>query len=85
MTRKEHLDWCKKRALKYLLEKNSKNSLVPCATKKDLQNAWNSIISDLDKHSETAEHSAIQLGEMLIMSGHLSTAQEMAKFIDDFN
>lgn len=72
MTRKEHLDWCKERALEY-------------AIKGDLKGAWTSMVSDLSKHPETAEHPAIQLGTILIVSGHLSTAQEMTKFINDFN
>ena len=41
MTRQEHLDWCKKRALEYL-------------DKGDVSNAIASMLSDLGKHEETA-------------------------------
>jgi len=39
MTRKEHLDWCKERALKYVDDGN-------------LQQAYTSMTSDLSKHPE---------------------------------
>ena len=42
ITRQEHLDWCKKRALEYL-------------NQGDLQQAVASMISDLTKHEETAK------------------------------
>ena len=68
----EHLAWCKKRAL----------DLVDQG---DLTQAYASMASDLGKHDGTAGHPAIQLGMMLMMSGHLSTATEMRKFIEGFN
>ena len=40
--------------------------------------------SDLGKHPETANHSAIQLGMMMLMAGHLTTPAEMRKFIEGF-
>jgi hypothetical protein len=70
--RTEHLAWCKKRALEYV-------------DAGDLRQAFTSMASDLGKHSETQNHSAIQLGTMLIFGGHLSTAHEMRKFIEGFN
>jgi hypothetical protein len=72
MTREEHLEWCKERAIKYL-------------DNNDLDNAWASIVSDLGKHVETANHSAIRLGGMLLLGGYLRTGQEMRKFINGFN
>jgi hypothetical protein len=72
MTRQEHLEWCKKRANEYL-------------DRGDVQNAYASMASDLNKHPETAGHQAIQLGMMLMMSGNLSSEREMRKFIDGFN
>jgi hypothetical protein len=72
MTRQEHLEWCKKRAHEYL-----DNGDVP--------NAYASMASDLNKHPETEGHSAIQIGMMMIMAGHLSSPAEMGKFIDGFN
>ena len=71
-TREEHLAWCKQRALKYV-------------EIGELDNAFASMASDLNKHKETRDHSAIQLGMMLRLGGHLSTRQEMDKFILGFN
>lgn len=72
MTRSEHLQWCKERALEYV-------------DAGDLTNAYASIASDLGKHPETENHAAITLGMMLMMSGKLSTEHEMRKFIEGFN
>ena len=72
MTRQEHLDWCKQRANEYL-------------DAGDVQNAYGSMASDLGKHPETQGHAAIQLGMMMMISGHLSSVPEMRKFIDGFN
>jgi hypothetical protein len=71
-TRQEHLEWCKRRAHEYL-------------DSGDVQNAYASMASDLNKHPETQGHSAVSLGMMLMMSGNLSTTEEMRKFIDGFN
>ena len=70
-TRAEHLEWCKKRALKYLPG--------------DTSQAFASMMSDMRKHTETAEHIAIELGAKLLFSGHLNDPQKMEKFINDFN
>lgn len=72
MTRTEHLEWCKKRALEYV-------------DVGDLQQSFASMGSDLNKHPETEGHSAIQFGMMLLMSGKLSTPHEMRDFIKGFN
>lgn len=71
-TRAEHLAWCKKRALEY-------------CDAGDVAQAFSSMGSDLGKHPETENHSAIQLGMMLLMGGHLNTPGEMRKFIEGFN
>ena len=71
-TRKEHLAWCKKRAIDEL-------------TRGTVANAWASMMSDLGKHPETEGHAAIQLGSMMFFAGHLSTPTEMKKFIEGFN
>lgn len=71
-TREEHLVWCKSRA-------------TEIAATGDLAGAYASMVSDLNKHPETEGHGAIQLGVMLMMGGHLSSVQEMSKFIDGFN
>jgi hypothetical protein len=72
MTRAEHLAWCKTRALQYV-------------DAGDINNAFASMASDLDKHPDTANHAGINLGMMLLMGGQLSTAAEMRKFIEGFN
>lgn len=71
-TRDEHMAWCKKRALEYV-------------DAGDLTQDYASMASDLGKHQATANHSAIQPGMMMLMSGHLGTAAEMRKFIEGLN
>jgi len=72
MNREEHLQWCKNRALEYV-------------EMGDMEQAFNSMISDLKKHEETKNHSAIALMSMLFMTGHLESCEEMGKFIKGFN
>lgn len=71
-TRAEHLAWCKRRALEYV-------------DAGDLNQAFASMGSDLGKHPETRDHSGIMLGTMMLLGGHLSTRQDMRKFIEGFN
>lgn len=77
MTRQEHLDWCKQRALEYL-EPGQFFSL---------DDAMASMSSDLGKHEETRHHVAttVPLMAQLRMAGQLNTAAEMRKFIEGFN
>lgn len=70
--REEHLKWCKERALEYV-------------DKGELSGAYASMVSDLNKHPETANHPALELGMMLMATGNLSTAKDMKKFIEGFN
>lgn len=72
MSRSEHIAWCKKRAIEYV-------------DSGDLQSAYASMVSDLRKHPETADHPAAALGLQLMMAGHLGTEEEMRKFIEGFN
>lgn len=72
MTRSEHVQWCKDRALGY-------------CDRGDLQEAYTSMASDLGKHEETQNHAGIQLGLMMLMAGQLSTLVEMRKFINGFH
>ena len=72
MTRSEHLQWCKDRALEYV-------------DAGDLTNAYASMASDLTKHPETEKHAAIGLGMMMLMGGQLATQEKMRKFIEGFN
>ncbi len=72
MTRAEHLQWCKDRAIEYI-------------NNGDKDQAWASMVSDLGKHRETVGHMAIGLGTMMLMSGQLSTLPTMQDFILGFN
>jgi len=72
MTRQEHLDWCKKRAIEYL-------------DNGDVNQAWASMVSDMAQHLELSGHSAISLGMQMLIGGHLSSDDAMRKFILGFN
>lgn len=72
MTRKEHLKWAKKRALEYV-------------DQGDLSSAFTSMVSDLHKHPELQNHSAIELGILLLAGGRLSNREDMRGFIEGFN
>lgn len=72
MTRQEHLQWCKDRALEYV-------------DVGDTDQAWASMVSDLGKHEETEDHSAIHLGCGLFMNGMLNSESAMREFIVGFN
>jgi len=73
MTRAEHLQWSKDRAIE-ILDKED-----------DVAQAYASFASDMSKHEETQNHSALQLGVMMMFGGQLSTIEEMRKFINGFN
>lgn len=72
MERKEYLQWCKDRALQYI-EDN------------DIQNAFASMMSDLQKHDDTQGHLGINLGMSMMINGQLGTAPKMREFIESFN
>lgn len=72
MTRSQHIKWCKERALEHV-----KND--------ELDLAWSSMTSDLNKHPETRNHIGIDLGTPLFRAGKLNTKEAMTKFINDFN
>ncbi len=72
MDRAEHLQWCKDRALEYVKNGNTQDAFV-------------SFSSDMSKHQDTANHSALPLGVALFFSGHLSSAIKMEKWINGFN
>lgn len=72
MTRQEHLDWCKKRALEL-------------ADMGDLNQALISMMSDLGKHEETKDHKGCMLTTMLMMTGHLKTYHDVVEHINGFN
>lgn len=70
--RSEHLDWCKKRALEYVAVGN-------------LSEAYSSMVSDLQQHSETADHVGIELGMLQMMGGMLKSDHDMRNYINGFN
>lgn len=72
MERSEHLQWCKDRANEYV-----QNG--------DVKEAFASFQSDMSKHEGTANHKALDLGLMLLLSGNLSDAQQMTHWIDGFD
>ena len=72
MSREDHLEWCKKRALEYL-------------DRNELTNAFSSMVSDLSKHPETEGHMGIEMGLKLMLGGFLNTRDKMREFIEGFN
>jgi hypothetical protein len=71
MTRDEHLRWAKDRALEYV-------------DAGELNNAFASMGSDLQKHPELRNHPGWQLAVSLKMAGHMP-AHEMRAWIEGFN
>jgi len=72
MSREQHLDWAKARALEYVDRGKPIDGL-------------GSMISDLKKHPELQDHPVISIGAMLLMGGHLSQPDEARRFIEGFN
>jgi hypothetical protein len=72
VTRQEHLDWCKSRAMEYIAIG-------------DANGAWASMVSDLGKHPETEGHSAIAFGMLLKIGGGMKSIKETQDFIEGFN
>ena len=71
MTRAEHLEWAKARALGELEEGS-------------VAHAWASIVQDFALHPELANHLALGMGTHLLFSGQMSEKQ-MREFIEGFN
>jgi hypothetical protein len=74
-SREEHMRWVKERSLAEL-------DLDPYGS--GPQNALGSAMSDLRKHPETRQYAGIELTMMLIMAGHLTTADQVRKHIEGF-
>ena len=73
MTRAEHLAWAKRRALEYV-------------DAGEIVNAVASMTSDLRKHDKLADHPAIPMGTMLLMShSALHSSGQVRKWIEGFN
>lgn len=73
MTRREHLDWCKQRAIDEMdFSKDPKQGLI-------------SMASDLRKHPETNDQLLISLTmAQMVINPHISR-QQVINFIDGFN
>jgi hypothetical protein len=73
-TRQEHLDWCKQRAI----------ALVDAG---DISGAITSFVSDVTTHplTEDVAKTVGTLGAMMLLAGHLSTAQQMRDHINGYN
>jgi len=72
MTRQEHLDWAKSRALEYIDRGQSQEALT-------------SMFSDLSKHDELKNHKGIEIGVMLMLFGNLRTPNDARHFIEGFH
>ncbi len=69
MTRDEHIAWAKQRAMDELDFGGGPSTAVA------------SVMSDLRKHPETRNHTAIMLMGELQFFGHLSTARQVREFV----
>ena len=72
MTREEHLQWCKDRAMQYVNDG-------------DLVNAVTSMMSDINKHEETADKGLSMLGIMAAMEATKGNLREVIRYIEGFN
>lgn len=72
MTRAEHLQWAKDRALAELDAGRPRDAVV-------------SMLSDLRKHPELDGHSGGTLGAMLLVGGFLGRDREIREWIEGFN
>ncbi len=77
-TRGQHMAWCKERALRELDAPGKGESAA-------VASAFASMFSDLQKHPETQNHPAHDLGMRLLVNGHLSTRAKMREFIEGYN
>jgi len=74
MNRKDYLQWCRDRALKYI-------------ELGDLQGSLTSMLTDLRNHPKTRDSVEFggRLGLAILQSKHLDTPEEMTRFIKGFN
>lgn len=73
MTRSEHLQWAKERALEYL-------------ELGDLQNAFASFVSDMRKHDELGGHLGLDLRIIVAETGFpMFDAAGLRRWIEGFN
>ena len=70
--RKEHIEWCKKRALERV-------------EKGELAEAVVALSNDMSKSSKTIDHPLIDYGMILVIAGYFSTAKQVKEFINTIN
>jgi hypothetical protein len=74
MTRDEHLEWAKKRALEYIDREG------------DSRQAFTSMLSDLDKHPELENHAGKRIGVgFILLDGWIDNRAEVRRWIVGFN
>jgi hypothetical protein len=69
MTRSEHLQWAKDRALREI----------------DKADMWASFMSDMSKHEELKDHVALPLGMMMLIGPRPQNRNDFVRFIEGFN
>lgn len=79
MTREEHIKWCKERAIAEY------DYYAKTEPRSALRNGMASIMSDLNKHPETASQTLQTLCAMQLMTKPHMTRQEFVNFINGFN
>ena len=73
MTREEHLEWAKQRALEYL-------------DYGDPAQAFTSMLSDMRKHPELENHIGNMIGvNFMVLPGWISNPDEVRRWIVGFN
>lgn len=72
MNRKDHLQWCKDRAIDELEHGGIKEAVA-------------SMVSDMGKHEELRDHLGLEQMMTLMICGYNGTVNEMRKFIEGFN
>ena len=74
MTREEHLEWAKRRALEYV-------------DRGDLEEAFASLGTDFDKHPDLkgAVRIHVELGMPMLLGGMLDRPDDMIRFINGFH
>ena len=73
MTRKEHLQWCKERAIQEMDYYDDPSKGIV------------SMMSDLRKHPETQSETLMALCTMQLLTNPRMTRQEVVNFINGFN
>lgn len=71
LSRKDHLEWCKKRAKEAMQGGN-------------YAAGWASFVQDMAEHPETRDHVFLATGNQLVFGGKITSVSEMEKHIDGY-